>query len=61
MGRNDNKSACGGGVRDMTNKKLTAVLFVAAALMCLYGAYSGETETVYQKAANICMECIGIG
>ncbi|MBQ8942791.1 MAG: hypothetical protein IJ062_13305 [Firmicutes bacterium] len=45
----------------MTNKKLTAVLFVAAALMCLYGAYSGETETVYQKAANICMECIGIG
>ena len=48
-------------MKAMTNKKLTILLFAAAALMCLYGAYSGEAETVYQKAANICMECIGIG
>ena len=36
-------------------------LLAAAVLACLYGAVSGEPDTVFQKAAAICLECIGIG
>ena len=39
---------------------ITALLFITAAVSCLYGIKSGEAETVWQKAANMCMECIGI-
>jgi len=34
---------------------LTAVIFLGA------GVARGEHETVYKKAVNICLECIGIG
>ncbi|MCJ7856561.1 thioredoxin [Lachnospiraceae bacterium NSJ-143] len=34
---------------------VTAVIFVAA------GTVRGEADTVYRKAVNICMECIGLG
>lgn len=36
---------------------------VAAAglIMMLYGIYRGEMKVVWEKAVNICMECIGIG
>ncbi len=39
---------------------LTAVFLLAAIGMCLYGAVTGEAERVLAKAANICMECIGL-
>lgn len=40
---------------------LTVLLFIAAAVCCVFGASRGEVRTVSQKAVNICMECIGIG
>lgn len=50
----------------MKNEKIMPLfarilLFAVAAASCAYGIYSGEADTVYRKAANVCMECIGIG
>ena len=40
---------------------LTMILIAAAILSMLYGVYCGEVNTVFNKATNICMECIGLG
>ncbi|MBP2024567.1 CD1871A family CXXC motif-containing protein [Peptoniphilus stercorisuis] len=39
--------------------KKTLLLF--SILLISYGIYTGEMGIVLTKAANICMECIGIG
>lgn len=36
------------------------ILILGAGFMAL-GIWRGEMEVVFQKAINICMECIGIG
>ena len=39
-----------------------ALLLLLAGLACIaIGVWRGEAETVYRKAVNICMECIGLG
>lgn len=36
-------------------------LITAAFLLIMYGIMDGEVLTVFNKAINICLECIGIG
>nr|WP_297181161.1 CD1871A family CXXC motif-containing protein [uncultured Agathobaculum sp.] len=39
-----------------------SLLLCAAAVLCLaWGVTHGQHETVFRKAVNICMECIGLG
>jgi hypothetical protein len=50
----------------MKNKRkvpiwVTFILLIASISSLIFGVYRGEVKTVYRKAVNICMECIGIG
>ncbi len=40
---------------------LQAALLALSIGLILLGVQRGEMDTVWQKAANICLECIGIG
>lgn len=37
------------------------LLLAVAAAMIGFGIYRGELDVVFNKAINICLECIGIG
>lgn len=46
----------------LLRKNRVAVLcLLAAAVFLILGVWRGETEIVFRKAVNICMECIGLG
>ena len=48
-------------MKKITEKYLKYIVLVAAVGAIAFGIYRGEMESVFNKAAAICMECIGIG
>lgn len=52
------------GVSDMKKSlpiAIKIVLMAVAVAISTFGVVIGESSTVFHKAANVCMECIGIG
>ena len=47
--------------KSIVKRIIPTVLLIAAVISYAYGIYSGEVNTVFRKAVNICLECIGIG
>lgn len=40
---------------------ISRMLLVLSIGFVVYGAYRGEVNSVFTKAINLCLECIGIG
>lgn len=40
---------------------VAGVILVVAVMMIVYGTYRGEVSIVFNKAINVCLECIGLG
>ena len=42
-------------------KLISRMLLILSIGFVVYGAYRGEVNSVFTKAINLCLECIGIG
>lgn len=40
---------------------ISRMLLILSISFVVYGAYRGEVNSVFTKAINLCLECIGIG
>ena len=45
----------------LRQNRLALAILVLGAVLTAVGVWRGEAETVFRKAVNICMECIGLG
>ncbi len=45
----------------LKNNKVALFLLVVGIAFLAIGVWRGEVETIFRKAGNICMECIGLG
>lgn len=41
--------------------RIGMIVLILGIIFMILGAARGETEVVFRKAVNICMECIGLG
>ena len=37
------------------------IIFLAGAAMIFFGVARGELQIIFNKAARVCLECIGLG
>lgn len=44
-----------------SKRALQILVMAAAAAMLFYGVSRGEVAVVFNKAVNVCLECIGLG
>ena len=42
-------------------KIISKMLLVLSIGFVVYGVYRGEVNSVFTKAINLCLECVGIG
>lgn len=49
------------GLKRSRSAWLFAALLIAAAGLLVLGAIGGGAQTVFAKAARVCLECIGVG
>lgn len=45
----------------MKKRKATYALLAMSLIFIGFGIYRREVDTVFMKAINLCLECIGIG
>lgn len=45
----------------MKRSKITYSLLALSLVFIGFGVYRKEVDTVFMKAVNLCLECIGIG
>ncbi|MGI5928267.1 CD1871A family CXXC motif-containing protein [Pseudoflavonifractor sp.] len=45
----------------LKQNKFAFILLLVGVVFVAIGVWRGEAETVFRKAINICMECIGLG
>ena len=45
----------------MRRNGLTWIILAVSLILIVTGIFVGNTHTVFVKAINICLECIGIG
>ena len=48
-------------VEKMKERKITLTLLTLSLAFIGFGIYRKEVDTVFMKAINLCLECIGIG
>ena len=45
----------------LKQRKTAALLILVGMILMVLGVLRGEMDTVFMKAVNICLECVGIG